>query len=339
MTNYIQGREGYHGAGQQTVLTTGVAATEFARCYFNGMPKKVRPELAVLDVAQKIDGHTGYIKGRSHIEGSISGPLYPDELYHSMAWAALIGGSNAVSGTAGVGYTHTLSESSAQASKALLGMTLENFIGGADNTLLKDHIGCFLNKLTISGSAGAAIEYSAEWLGRSETLGGTLSSPTFSAHNPFEFSMLKIEYGASLAASLTEVDTPTKFSWYRNNNITLHYGGSATLVAVSYGTPEIMLEFDFTLKNNADIYNLWNNDTEYAWKVTLTHTELAGTSSGYNSLIINLPRMRMEGDPPDLNGNADITMSVKLRALVEQTAYNYASQVVVVNSTAGTYTV
>lgn len=336
---YIQGKQAYHGAGVQgAAIGTGVVASEFARCYFENLPAKVRPELAPLDVAEKLEGHSTYLKGRSHIDGPVKGPLYPDELYHSSAWAMAIDGSNSVSGSAGVGFTHTLAETSDQDDKPAYGATLENFIGGNTNALLKDHVGCFLNSFAISGSQGGPVEYEAAWLGKSESLAGTLSTPSFTNCNPFEFAMLGLYYGASLGATLTSVDTPTRFRWSRNNNITLHYGASVTPIAASWGTPEIMLEFDFTLKNNATIYNIWNNDTEYAWVVILTHTELAGTSSGYYSIRVNMPRMRMEGDPPNLSGNAEQTMTVKLRALVEQTNYNYAMRAIIVNSVSGAYT-
>ena len=338
-TLYMQPWEGYLGTGVQTAgIGTSVAATKFQKITSASI-KVIQPNITKVSAIQKSRANTSFTFGMKSVAGQISGPLIPDEMFMGHFWAFLLGGNNAVSGTGITGYTHTFSESVGD-QLPTFGATIEKFMGGVDATMMSDYVGCFFNDMTLTVPETGPVELSTSILGRSETLGDTVATPTFVNKSPFERHHCVLSLGANLA-SVSAVEFTSLTISYANNLQLKTNGGSRFPVAAQWGVPEISLSFGFDLKASQTILNYVRDNTELAAKIVLTHPTLAGSSSGFHELTVNLPRVLFTGDLPDLSSPDAQAIPVTLNGMCikEIGTHNYAIQVVATNSEIGTYAV
>jgi hypothetical protein len=329
----VQGYDGYVGLGIQATLGTGVAATKFQRVTEASITYK-EPQRSVVDHIQKNRAFVDIMRGGVEVNGSMGGYLTPDEIFGGIGWAMLLGGSNTVSGSAGVGFTHVFNEAGALPN---VGATVEVYEGGS--AVMFDMIGMFLNKLSLTVGANEATTFASDWIGVSEALGGTVSTAVFNDDPPFEGWMASLTYGTTLAASQTTISLAQTVNFSYDNKLEPVKGlGSRYMVGRKVGRQEVLLDFTKLLQNDVTIYNFFKNNTQNALTLTLTHDSLAGTSSGAYQVKIELPKVFYKGDAPALTSSDALELPMKAQALYDSTA-GFVCRVTIVNSESGTYTV
>lgn len=329
---------GYMGRGTQSAIGTGVVATDFQQVYTSGV-KKNRPDKALKPTIRRTRGKTIVVKGNSSVGGPISGPLIPDEIFQAIGWADLMGGNNAVSGDATTGYTHTFDEPASASDYSTAGVTIEANKGSSGTELMFDYIGSFLKSLELTFPESGEVTWAAEYVGKDEESGGANSSPSYSTVNPFETCMVDIQIGTTISST-----TSTTFksgNWKYDNGVAMNYAGnSCTPVAATYAPiPIVNGTINKDLEEDLTEYNYWINDTDIAMKIVITHTELAGSSSGEYSLTINMPRVQVMGDSPELGSAEEIPQLILNYEALQHESLGYTCQVVIVNSESGTYSI
>lgn len=337
MAEYAQASRGYVGFGTQaSAQGTGVAATRFQTVTDVSL-KENRPGASIYKGIRRQQDMNLALRGGIDLSGSIKGYLIPDEAFGGIVFAHLLGNNNTVSGSGP--YTHTFSQSrvGTAADMPSYGSTIEVLLGSTDNTLLRDMVGCFLKKLTLSSdSQDAAVLVDTEWVGTKQVDGDTNSSPTYSTKSPFEGWMASIELGSAIGSTAAVEAKKFNFSVDNGVSVTKTLNGRYPIGRV-YGDLAATLSFEQDLKESLTIYNYFKNETEIAAKLILTHDAIAGGSTPY-SLTVNLPRLRMLGDPPSLSGSAEIPFTINLQALYDSVT-SKTLDIVVVNSQSGTYAV
>ena len=101
---YSEGVKGYFGVGVQSAIGTGVAATKFQPISFDASLKQMIDPRQPLKAAFKRRGYVASTIGKEHVEGTISGPITPDDIFCGIGWGLLLGNNNSVSGGATTGY-------------------------------------------------------------------------------------------------------------------------------------------------------------------------------------------------------------------------------------------
>jgi len=330
----VQAYDGYFGVGLQATIGTGVVATKYQRITEANITYK-EPSRAVTQSIAKKRNFLEVVRGPIEVSGSVSGPLTADELFGGIGWGLLLGASNTVSGAGTTGYTHVFNEGGALPN---VGVTAEIYKGGS--AMMFDLIGMFLNKLTLNFGAQEPVTFTSDWIGVTQAVGGDVGTPTYNDDPQFEGWMVKLEYGTSIGASLTEIPLVQSATWSYDNKLEGLRGiGSRYVVGRKLGRPEITIDLTKILQNDATLYGYFTANTQNALKLTLTHDSLAGSVSGVYSIVINMPKVVWLGEGPGLSGSDSIEEPYKLQAIEETVTHNYAVQVTILNSESGAYTV
>lgn len=341
MTRYVEGWEGLLGVGIQTVsLSTAVNSSKYITIKPPLDLKLREPGRSVIeDGIQKTPGSKITSRGRRSITGNIPFYFMPGE-GGDLFLAHVFGNRNTVAGSAGVGYTHTMTMVLTAGDNPDYGMTIERFIGGDGTTLMADFVGMFINKLDIDIPEEGPVVLTADMLGRSVTTGGTVPTPTYGNTHVFEAWMKDLKIGATLGAVASVNVKSCKVSIDKKAKlVTDNLGSSQYPIGVTWGKPVVTIEFTQTLQDSLTLYNYWLGETQNAITVTLTHDQLAGSASGVYSLTLRFPKVEWLGEPPDLSGPQDIDVTYRVQAMLETTTYNYYAQAVLVNAITGAYTV
>ena len=340
MTELAQGYRGLFGYGKQTSLSTSVAATAFQTVYPSVSLQENRPNRSRYVGIRRDQNYQHATKGGIGVSGSIPGPLIPDEAFHGIILAALLGNNNSVSGSSTTGYTHVFSQPdpATTANYPAAGGTIELNPGSSGATLHRDFLGCFLNRYQISGKENGPVDVVTDWIGRSQTDGDTVANPTYSNVPAFEPYMATLSIGTSLA-SMSTVEI-TEFNIAISNGVKM-LGSHATRYPIdrAFGYIDATLDFGMYFREDLTVYNYFKNETEMAVKLVLTHTTLAGSSSGYHTLQFEFPRVIFIGDPPNLNNTDEIKHSVKMQALKGTGSDLFTVKITAINSQSGTYAV
>jgi hypothetical protein len=340
MAQYNQAWKSYIGSGTQgAALGTKVAATKFQTFTSESLKtdragRKVEPGL------KRLQAPSLAVQGSEQVSGSITGPLMPNEAMVGLWLAALFGNNNTVTGGATTGYTHVFNMPAlaTEANYPQYGQTIELCRASIDNTCLWQYIGMFAKSLTLNIKKDSVITYAIDWVGRSEETAGTLGTPTYGANlRPFEGSMADLKI-ATLIGSAASVE-------FTECNIKIDIG--AKMIGNNNGKypvgrvfepPVVTLDFTYFLKESLTIYNYLSGNTEIAAKLILTHSQLAGSSSGVHSLEFWMPRLIVTGDTPNISSGAEVPHKVSLTALYDSTE-SYYIKATSVNGESGTYAV
>lgn len=340
MTEYIHGHQSTVGFGTQTAaIGTGVAATKFQTNAEITIAVD-KPNQQVTTGNRGIRGRSKSIEDRYKITGQIKGALYPDEYFQGQAWADFMGGNNTVTGSAGVGFTHVLSEPATITSFPSYGKTIEAKMGGTDNTLLFDFIGCFLKMITLEIPEQGEIIMTADYVGKTFATGGTLTSATFTSKNQFVSSMGKLEISTTISSVAEITDWKTIRAILDNGAEMIEGGNSQTPVGRAYPSdgPKDTVEFTMDRKDSLTLPNYFLLKTDVAIRLTITHTQLAGTASGFYSLIIEWPRCLPKSESPKISGPG-LQRATYTYEPYYHVDLGYTHKAYLVNSESGTYTV
>lgn len=332
---------GYVGIGKQSAIGTGVAATHFIAVTSANLAEtpSSREASPIIRGSRYLCTRTS---GRHSVAGTISGELYPDDF--GVFWAWIMGNNNTVTGSGTIGYTHVFdvpNESTAPFSQN--GGTIEVFLGGGggttNNTLL-DYIGCFVTKATITIPVEGACTYTLDIVGVKAEIAGTLSTPTLACKPSYEGWMGKIKM-ADTIGTVADIEVNGDITLEIDNGIELipALNGAKYPIGRSLDYLRVGLTFSSHVQDTlATFYSYFINNATKAVELSLTHTELAGSSSGVYSLKVQLPAVFFDAGSVPLEGEKTISQSVGLKALKDTTA-GYQIKVTDVNSVSGVYTV
>lgn len=339
-TKFSQGWKGQLGVGAQlSALATKAAPTIFQD--LGGSP----------DVSFK-EEHTGKSllpgirgglpsrmvavkRGILTVTGGFGAPIYPDDLMHGLIWALIFGNNQTVSGDTVTGFVHTFNEPLVEADLPQFGATVQINIGQDGNVKLRDFIGCFLNKVTLTIPEDDVITLATEWVGQQEELAGTLATPSYSTLNPFEGWMARLEIGP-VGGALTPIEY-TDLTWERTVGVTMvnqKLNKTRVPVGRTYGTAETKMSFNLKAKDDTSIQELFKTDVDQQAKLTIGHTEDAGSgpSSEY-AMVFTLDKVAIMDAVDNLDNIQDINQPIVLEA------YGANSNALMLNSVAGTYAV
>ena len=339
---YALGAKSYFGFGKQTLIGTGVAATKFQPVSFDASLQEVFEPRIPTNNARKGRFYRTTTGGKISVNGTVSGELTADDIFCGIGWGALLGNNNSVTGAGTTGYVHVFNEpddTDTAKQYSTVGATLELLLGSDNNVNLIDFVGCFLNKLTLNIPTDGMVTFSSDWLGLKAETAGVISTPTFATPGPFEGWMANFKIGAAIGSvAHYEINGDMSFSY--DNKLKLSWGHDATQYAVSrtLGVPDIMLTTNTNLKQDLTLYGYYKSNATKAVQLELTHTSLAGSSSGAYSIVIALPAVKFEAGAPVLNSADELNQPLTMRAYYDSSA-GYVCKVTVTNSESGVYAV
>lgn len=339
-TKFSQGWKGQLGVGSQlSALATKAAPTIFQD--LGGSPdvslKEEHPGKALLPgVRGGLPTRMVAVKrGVLIVTGGFGAPVYPDDLMNGLIWAFIFGNEQTVSGDTLIGFTHIFREPLSEAGFPQFGATVQVNVGQDGNVKLRDFIGCFLNKVTMTVPEDDVISLATEWVGQQEELAGTLATPSYSAINPFEGWMAKLRIGP-VGGALVDIEY-TDLTLERTVGVTMpHQKINCTRLPVgrSYGTAETTLSFNLKAKDDTSIQELFKTDVDQQAELEIIHTEDAGTnpSTPYTMRFL-AEKVAIMDAVDNLDNIQDISQPIVLQAYGENT------RMVILNSVAGTYAV
>jgi len=350
--DYMQPQKSSVGIGVQTVFGTSVAATKFQTINSIGL-KEMNPGRETITTGMFRGGIVapkGGTTGRKMTEGPIPGPLVPDEAYHTFLWALLMGNNNSVSGDGTTGYTHVINEPTQAShfpgyiagSPGSAGATIEALKAGEDTTVLHDFISTFAKSATLTVPESGYITIDPQFVGQKEVTGGAIASQSYTdiaTDTPFQdfHADLKIIDNATGIGSVASIEYNSASFTIDNGceMVQAKNGGGSHPVGRKYPLSWLYtLSFSYFMKEDYTIYNYIQNDTLLAAELILTHTALAGSSSGVYSWKVQLPRLRVLGDPFDVPDSGNVPITVNCQAEYDDTA-GYACKITTVDSISG----
>ena len=344
----VQGWQGYIGFGTQTVdLKTSANPTHFQEIQPDEGLQETESDKAV--ISGGIRGSQDLVstrRGKRSVEGSSgSGNLYPDDFYQSKIWACLLGNNQTVAGSSIVGYTHEFLEPVNESETPQFGQTIE-VLRGSEATLsvanqnLWKYLGCFISGLSLTMPENDLTSISPEWLGIKELYNETPNvAPTFSALSPFESWQTKIKIGATLGSATDINYVDATFTADPKLKLTVD-GGSRYPACRVFGKPEYAISLNqlSTDMLSSGLYGDWKNENQLSMIIELTHDQLAGSGSGFYSVKIELPRVSIIGDTPNLSAIEDFPHAINFIALTDL-VLGYKIKVTTVDSIDGVYAV
>jgi hypothetical protein len=303
--NIAQGWSSYIGFGTQTVdQFTAADPTIFQE--FNADESMSEVEANKGAVTGGIRYSQSFVtvrQSKRSVEGSSgTGFLYPNDYYFGKIWGAILGNNQTVSGDATTGYTHTFIEQTSQSESPQFGETIEIMRGG---------------EITLSAANENLFKY----------IGCFANTVTLS---------LPEDDNINLAAEWVGIAT---FSIAKEVVLT-NDGSSRYPDCPVFGKPVYTVELNqiTTEMISSGLYGAWKDNTDQAMIIELTSDQLAGTSSGVYKITINIPRMTILGDTPNVSSSQQFMHPVRFTALQDETE-GYTVQVQVVDAVPGTYDV
>ncbi len=205
---------------------------------------------------------------------------------------------------------------------------------------MRDFLGCFLNKLTITVPEDDVVNVAAEWMGHSEILGDTKSTPTYTNVSPFESWMVELEIGDTIGATSPLKFTDLTFEYTKNVKMKYQKLNSTRYpIDRTYTVPEVALSFNLNAEDNTTLQELFKNNTEKAVKIILKHDVLSGSNPGSEyEIVINLPRLTIMDAVDNLDTLEDINLPVNMIALKDDVE-GHTVEITSKNSVSGTYSV
>lgn len=340
MAELVQGYNTYVGMGIQSgSIGTQATPTVFQKSKGIKLNERHASQARIASNTGK-RGYYASIKGRTTVDGSIPIDAYPDEWIDGLLFAMMLGSNNSVSGSAGIGYTHTFEEPVDCTDFPVYGSTISAYKGGCSlSTAMRfDYVGCFLKTLTIDIPEDGIVTVEPTFVASECIHGGTLPTATFSSKTPYETWMAKLEIGATISTLTPLAFTNFNFSADTGAEMRFSGGSAVAKVRTFNGFPDYKITFTADMADNLTLYDYWVNKTEVALRMTLTHTDLAGTSSGAYSIQIDLPRGIFTGQPFDIDGQALQKENMTFESMMHETL-GYGIKVITVNSHSGTYAV
>ena len=344
----VQGWQGYVGFGTQDVaIDTPVSPQIFQEIQPDEGLNEAEGDKAVISGGVRASqDFVAVRRGKKTVEGgSGTGNIWGDDFYQSKVWGCLLGNNQTVSGDATTGYTHEFLEPTAESQMSQFGQTIEILRGGEStvgvaNENLWQYIGCFISTLNIASPENDLITVVPEWMGIKEAYNAIPTvPPTFSTVPPMESWQAVVKIGNTVA---TAIQIPyIDFTFTADSKIKMTPDGSSQYAACRvFGKPEYSLQLnqEATKTLATGLYQNWKNNDELAVVIELTSDTLAGSASGFYSVQIELPRVSITGNTPNLSAIEDFPLSVNFIALTDETA-GYKIKVTTVDSVAGLYAV
>jgi hypothetical protein len=336
----LQGWLGQVVFGNQAAFGTKVVGTKIQTCDYGITLKLNKPGREPMKAVRKGRYMSRAKKGLVNVDGSIPMILTPSEYGFGRFWANILA-SNAVSGDATDGYTHTFDETDTLATLSTYGETIERNVGSIDTAANSAFDTMFLAKATVVCPEEGAVMVNTDWIGRNETHGVTVQSVSYGTDNCFEGYMGDVLIGANLGAVASVPVKDWTLEITTNVKLIKQKGSQSQFATtVVFGVPEYKVTFNKLADDEFDtIYDYFKNETENAVQLHLKHGELSGSAPGSEfEWTFNLPRVVWQGNTPELSNEDDQNLSMSLTAMEEQSSYNYTAQLVIKNDEAGTYT-
>lgn len=339
--SYARGNQGYVmlssaqsaiGTKATPVYTGTIAAGEDL--------KLVKPGKQVLvDRIRHNVAPTVVQSGKIHTEGTLTYDLIPDEAL-GINLAMIAGSNNTVSGNASVGYTHTFNFWSGCNDFGSTGITIQKLVGGCTNAMLADFIGTFANTFELTVPEDGVCTYAVGYMGiKNAFAGSTLATPVYSSVSPFEGWMATLSVGSLIGSVAAIAIKSCKLNIENNLQLLMDHNASNQYPsAVVPQSRKVTLEFEVSQEDSLTLYNYFLNDTKNAVQLTLTHSALAGSSSGAYSIVFKLPVVTWLGQEPTID-SADVLKGTYSMEALYDSVTGYDVQAVVVNSQSGVYTV
>jgi hypothetical protein len=339
-SKFSQGWKGQLGVGAQLVaLDAPVAPTIFQD--LGGSPDvSLKEERPGKDLLSGVRGGfpprmVSVKRGVFTVTGGFGAPIYPDDLFNGLIWALIYGNNQFTSGDVLTGFAHLFKEPLQESDFPQCGATVQVNIGQDGNVKLRDFVGCFLNKVTLTVPEDDVITLATEWVGREEQLGGTLATPSYTAVSPFEGWMANLKIGDTLGTAVNIEFTDLTLE--RTVNVVMvqqKLNRTRFPVGRTYGIADTTLSFNLKAKDDTSLQALFKSDTPQAVELLITHTSDAGTNpSTPYTMKFEGEQMEIFDAVDNLDNIQDINQPIILRAFGEN------SRVTLVNSVAGAYAV
>jgi len=342
MTEFLRGNKGFVLAAEQTTSISTAATPDTAWAVESVDLKETRPDMElVADDCRASDDFYTIVEGKYLVgPGNIVGKFYPDEYPHTLGVAELLGNTNTVTGSAGVGYTHVHNVPVTNGDFPLYGATYDKNMGGTGNTMNFRETGCYTQFTEYDIPENGPVKVTVGLTGRNETRGDAKQTPTYGGVRPFEGHMMDLKLSITtlgVAASVKVRSAKIRIE----NGVELvpdHSGSSRYMQGRILGKRKCEIEFTYSQEDSLTIHDYIKNNTSLAVKLELTHDVKAGTSSGYHAFRVWAPNMRMLSAPPELDSSGPLLTTMKMIALYDADEA-YPFRIYAVNSKSGTFTV
>lgn len=339
-TKFSQGWKGQLGVGAQlSALATLAVPTIFQD--LGGSPDvSLKEERPGKDLLSGVRGgfpprQVSVKRGFFTITGGFGALVYPDDLFNGLIWALIYGNNQVIVGDTLLGFTHLFREPLTETDFPQFGATVQVNIGQDLNVKLRDFIGCFLNKVTLTVPEDDVITLATEWVGREEQLAGTLATPAYSTISPFEGFMAKLRIGP-VGGAVVDIEY-TDLTLERTVNVAMiqqKINCTRFPVGRTFGIADTILSFNLKAKDDTSIQALFKADTPQKVELEIIHTIDAGTNPSTPYLMKFVGEQMEIFDAVDnLDNIQDINQPIVMRAFAANT------NMTIRNSVPGTYAV
>lgn len=148
----------------------------------------------------------------------------------------------------------------------------------------------------------------------------------------FPWSVASLSLGGSAISQYSDISISL------NENVDAIYSMDGTLTPYKYtrtGFREVTVQGTMYFTNR-DLLNAFANGTQQRLLVTLQATRSAIQSGYYNTLVIDVPQMKVTAFKPGASGPGEVSVSFTGRGVLDPTS-NYAIQYTTITTFAGTF--
>lgn len=256
--------------------------------------KVERMQVMMANRGQRQDDRIGIETGVS-----ISSDLYP-EGYTGMVAGSFGVGSDSVSGSAGVGFTHAMTPKN-----DLPSWSVELATDWATQLLSRQVPGCMVDTLTMRAQAQALMSLEIGLIGQTERTPATpglpsFATPTYRFVDPLDFSQVAFSYGGATNLNLMEATLGI------SNGVQRVFTSNQSLyvrrLVPTRRNVTLTAGFDFV---DLTQFNDWRNSVIIpGFQVVATGPQIQG-ASGFHSVAFNVRRLRAM-DTFNLGSNSDV---------------------------------
>lgn len=325
------------GVAEESTFGTFVTATAFIE--FNSESLKQNREESKLPSINTTRSYKKRLIMNETVEGSIEFDADPNSDAQAYIIKQAMGGTvTSDSITAAGGYTHTFytgdMESNQSTSGAADAKSLSISVRRGDTSTSSNvfaYSGVRVNTLSIKGEVGTPVIITAEIMGKTMSITGTLPTVSLSDQLPLNFTGVTIKTGATITTVSTEYFTGFEFTLNNNMNTDVRSLGSRTVDKL----PPQMRDVALTLSQRFDTttaYDRFIGNTMTAIEIECTGATIGAVATSY-ALIIKIPAGYYNSNMPEVGGADVLTHEINVTGMYGSAAA-YDVQMQMRNATA-----
>jgi len=290
--------------GKETTWGTSVNATQEYAFFSEKFNEKREKKTEGVIVGSK--GEPASYTTKINVDGSFSCLLRPDDAGYLIGGA--LGSEGTVTTVGTNGKKHTFTALSMTETSSLPSFTVK--VDRVADVFI--YSGCKIEELKLSADAGDFVKVDVSFVGKNETIGGTLQTLSKSGRKSFQFS------GGTLKFGTTSVEI-TKFDFLYKNNLQADVRTNLTGLYVYEPQPaerqiDVNIECLFNDNSLTQYTSYYKTDNTFSLELKFTSDEEIETGLNY-SLTITIPCVQIVESDMGVSGKDTLKHNFKLKAI------------------------